>query len=387
MKNKKLMWLYILSAAIYSAQGFEGVVGLPLFAYLKEQLNLTPEKIMYLSSIITIPWLIKPIFGYFIDQYLTKKFWILMSLIGSIVVSLFFGLSPFLTLPLIIIASLFGSYFTANRDIANDGLACVEGKENNTCNIFQNVQWTSITITGIFTGLVGGFIAEKLNYKFAYLSLIPLYLLILWIISKYKSEPTIKQSTTLWKTIVSYKELFTNKNFMLGCLLIFMFNYSPSFGVPLQFIERNNFQWNWSFMGIISAISSAVSIIGSLIYWKYSKKLNIKKVLYFSIFASAGITLCYLYFTPISAIVYSILFSVAGMFIFLNIMTFMAKSTLKNKEAVSFAFLCSVNNLAGTCSSLTGAWLYPLVGLKWLIILSALTSFICLPILKKMEVK
>ena len=143
--DKKLLWLYILSASIYAMQGFEGLPGTAMFAYLKEHLHLTPEKIMYMGSIMSIPWLIKPIFGYFIDQYLSKKIWILLSLIGSIATSLCFGLSPFLSIPFIIIISLLGNYFTATRDISNDGLACIEGKENNTCDIFQNVQWTSRT--------------------------------------------------------------------------------------------------------------------------------------------------------------------------------------------------------------------------------------------------
>jgi len=388
MKNKILLWLYILSAAIYATQGFEGVVSLPLFFFLKEHLHFTPQKIMYISSIITLPWLIKPIFGYFIDQYITKKLWIVLSLIGSILVSLYFGFSPFLTLPIILIVAIFGSYFTATRDISNDGLACVEGKENNTCNIFQNVQWTSITIAGIFTALAGGYIADHFNYKVAYLSLVPIYLIIMWIVSHYRTVvPKNRTNKTLIQSILSYKELFTNKSFLMGCLFIFLYNFAPGFGTPLQFIERDVFKWSGTFMGIIGAIASAVSIIGSFIYYKYSKKLNIKKILYWSVFAGASTTLCYLYFTPVSAIVYACLFSVIGMFIFLNIMTLMAKSSIKGKESTSFALLCSINNLAGTCSMVVGAWLLPIVGLKTLIIIASGTSFLCLPLIKKLEIK
>jgi hypothetical protein len=95
-----------------------------------------------------------------------------------------------------------------------------------------------------------------------------------------------------------------------------------------------------------------------------------------------------LYFTQISAIVYGIVYAIMGMGIHLIVMSWMAKSTLPGKEATSFALLCSVNNLAaGTASSLSGAFLLPLVGLKFLIIISALTSFICLPIIKKLEIK
>jgi len=401
--NKKLLWLYILSASIYATQGFEGLPGLSFFFYLKETLHLTPEKLMYLSSIISIPWLIKPLEGFFIDNFLSKKIWIIISLLGSILISLFFGLSPVLTIPLIVIMSMLGNFNAAIRDIANDGLACIEGKESNTCNIFQNVQWTSITIAGIIVSLAGGYIADHLGYKFAYLCLIPIYLIILGVISRYRSdkketwqlsntkfsyacEPYVKKSS-LWKTILSYKELFTNKSFLIGCLFIFLFNFNPSFGTPLMYIERDKFAWSGTFLGILGAIASGISIIGSLIYFKIGNKFDVKMLLKCSVFVSAGICLCYLYFTPISAVIYTCLFSLFGMFIFLTVMTFLAENTIKGKEATSFALLCAISNLAGTCSTLTGAYLFPKVGLTWLIILSAATSFLCLPLISRLNIK
>jgi len=68
MENKKLLWLYILSASIYFTQGTESLPGLAFFFYLKEKLGLTPEKLMYISAIVTIPWIIKPLEGFFIDN-------------------------------------------------------------------------------------------------------------------------------------------------------------------------------------------------------------------------------------------------------------------------------------------------------------------------------
>jgi len=417
--NKKLMWLYILSAAIYATQGFEGLPGLSFFFFLKEKLGLTPEKLMYISAIATIPWLIKPLLGFFIDNIFSQKKWIILSLIGSILISLLFGLSPILTIPLIIIMSMLGNFNTAIRDISNDGLACVEGKKSNTCNIFQNVQWTSITIATMIVGLTGGYLADHYSYKIAYLCLIPIYLIIMGIVLKYKTTTlkhstatkeescgickfgldcagdennicegfqSIKKKISILKTIYSYKELFTNKSFLLGCLFIFLYNFNPSFGTVLMYIERDSFHWSGTFMGTLTAITSGLSILGSILYYKFSKKIDLKKLLYFAVLTGAITTLSYLYFTPISAIVYSIIYSIIGMFVFLNIMTYMAESTISGKEATSFALLCSINNLAGTCSTLSGAYLFPKIGLHPLIIVSAFTSFLCLPLIQHLKI-
>jgi len=411
--NKKLFWIFVLSSAVYFTQGIEGLPGLALTFYLKEKLHLIPSTIMYLSSIIGLAWLIKPIWGYLCDNYFTKKSWIILSLIGSLIISFYLGISPFLALPIIILLSTIGSWTAAVRDVAVDGIMCIEGKEVNECGRIQSIQWTSITIAGIIAGLIGGYVADHFNYQFGYLCLIPFYLIILGIVFKYKTTPKIstkscnncshyencdlseynicqdykKEKVSILETICSYKELFTNKKFLIGCLFLFLYNFSPSFGTPLFFVERDVFHWSGTFMGILGAITSGVSIIGSILYYKFGKKINIRKCLFYSVFLGASTTLCYLYFTPISAIIYGIVFSLVGMFIFLNIMAWMAENTINGKEATSFALLCSINNLAGTCSTLTGAYLFPKIGLQPLIIISALTSFICLPLISKLNLK
>ena len=419
MKKNKLFWIFVLSSSVYFTQGIEGLPGLALTFYLKEKLHLNPSTIMYLGSITGLAWLIKPLWGYLCDNYLTKKKWILISLLGSLITCLYLGLSPFLALPIIILLASVGSWTTAVRDVAVDGIMCVEGKEANECGRIQSIQWTSITIAGIVAGLIGGYVADHFNYQFGYLCLIPFYLIIVGIVLRYRTtvpkhsteescidckfslecdnneigicegfQPRFpEKKVRILETICSYKDLFTNKKFLIGCLFLFLYNFNPSFGTPLFFIERDSFHWSGTFMGILGAITSGISIIGSILYWKFGKKINIKKCLFYSVFIGAFTTLCYLYFTPVTAIVYGIIFSLVGMFIFLNVMAWMAKSTITGKEATSFALLCSINNLAGTCSSLSGAFLFPKIGLHSLIIISAFTSFLCLPLIKKLEIK
>jgi MFS family permease len=393
--NNKLLWIYTLSASVYFTQGVEGMPGMALFFYLKEKLHLDPSTIMYIGSVTGIAWLIKPIWGYLCDNYLSKKLWIILSLIGSLGICFYLGLSPFISIPILIALLTIANLTTAFRDVATDGIMCVEGKEANECGRIQAIQWTSITVAGIIVGLIGGYIADHYNYQLAYLTLIPIYLLIIGIVLKYKTTQPLNQQlekicveqikVPVWQTILSYKELFTNKRFLVGCLFVFLYNFNPSFGTPLSFIERDVFKWSGTFMSLLGALGSAIGIIGSILYFKFGKRINITKVLYWSVFLGALTTLSYLYFTPVSAIIYTVVYSVLGMFIFLNVMAWMAEATIKGKEATSFALLCSVNNLAGTVSGLSGAYLFSRIGLTPLIIVSALTSFLCLPLIKHLQ--
>ena len=416
--NKKLLWIYILSSAVYFTQGFEGLPSLSLFFYLKEKLGFTPEKIMYIGSITGLAWLVKPLWGYLCDNFLTNKKWILLSLLGSISIAFYFGLSSLLPLSLLVILLSLASFNAALRDVSVDGIMCIDGKKTNTCDKIQAIQWTSITIASILVGLGGGYIADHFNYKIGYLCLIPIYLIIIGIVLRYKTTTlqnrTIEDSCDSCKdrlecggdenniceqfhlqkskvhileTICSYKELFVNKEFLIACLFLFLYKYNPSFGTPLSFIERDVFKWSGQWMGTLGAIVSCFEILGAIIFFKMCKKINIKRWLKISVFLGAVTTLCYLKFTPITAIIYGVCFSVLGMFVHLIVMSFMAKSTISGKEATSFALLCSISNLAGTSSSLSGAFLFPKIGLQPLIIVSALTSFLCLPLIKKLEIK
>jgi len=380
--NKKLFWVFTLSSAVYFTQGIEGLPSQGLFYYLKETLNFSPEKIMLISSITISAWLVKPVIGYAIDNFFNKKAWIFLALLLDIISVLFLGL---MQLPLIILVTMIilNSTDTAFRDVAVDGIMCIEGKKYNATGRIQSVQWMSISVAGLITGIGGGYIAERWGYKGAFLSLIPIYLLVGIPAYFYKEERSLenKAPTTLF---LDLKKLFANKQLLIIGLFIFLYKYSPSFGTPLFFIQRDTFKWGKIWIGALGTISTAFGIIGSLVYYKVSQKINIKKWLYISVFLGALTSLSYLYYTPITAVIYDTLYSLIGMFIFLMVMDFMARNTIRGLEATSFALLCSFSNLALVTSNLSGAFFLPIIGLKWLIVLSALTSFLCLPLINKL---
>jgi MFS family permease len=381
--DKKLFWIFALSSAVYFTQGIEGLPSQGLFYYLKETLHFSPEKIMFLGSITISAWLIKPLIGYTIDNFFHKKAWIFIALAVDIILVLFLGL---VQLPLFILVAILiiNSTDAAFRDVAVDGIMCVEGKKYNATGKIQSVQWISISVAGLLTGIVGGYIAEKWGYRMGFLSLIPIYILV-GIPAYFYREDKALQNKTPTTLFLDLKKLFSNKKLLIVGLFIFLYKYSPSFGTPLFFIQRDTFKWSKIWIGTLGTISMAFSIIGSLLYYRFSQKINLKKWLYFSVFLGALTSLSYLYYTPITAIIYDIVYSLIGMFIFLMVMDFMARNTIKGLEATSFALLCSISNLALVTSNLSGAFLLPKFGLQWLIVLSALTSFLCLPLINKIN--
>lgn len=381
--DKKLFWIFSLSSAVYFTQGIEGLPAQGLFYYFKETLHLSAQNIMVIGSITTSAWLLKPLIGYAVDNFLNKKIWIFLALALDIALVLFLGLVH-LPVAMLIAILIINSTNAAFRDVAVDGIMCVEGKKNNATGKIQSIQWISISLSGLFTGIGGGYIAQRWGYQAAFLFLIPVYLLVGLPAFFYKEGPAApdKQRGAL---LVDMKKLFSDKRLLVIALFIFLYKYSPSFGTPLFFIQRDSFKWGKVWIGWLGTISTVFSVIGSLLYYKFSTRINIKKWLYISVFLGALTTLSYLYYTPVTAVIYDIVYSLVGMFIFLMVMDFMARNTAKGLEATSFALLCSASNLALVTSNLSGAYLLPAIGLKWLIVLSAATSFLCLPLIKKIE--
>ncbi len=381
--NKKLFWIYALSSAVYFTQGIEGLPSQGLFYYWKETLGFSADKIMYISSITISAWLVKPILGYVIDNFFNKRIWIFISLGLDIVLVSILGL---VNLPMAILVTFLVANSTdaAFRDVAVDGIMCVEGKKNQTTGKIQSVQWISIYVAGLLTGIGGGVIAEKWNYRVGFLLLIPVYLLVSITAYLYKEELVYRDRKNS-SLSADLKKIFADKRLLIVALFIFLYKYSPSFGTPLFFVQRDTFKWGKIWIGILGTISTVFGIIGSMLYYKFSTRINIKKWLFLSVFLGAVTTLSYLYYTPVSAVVYEVIYSVIGMFIFIMVMDFMARKTPKGFEATSFAFLCSISNLALVTSNISGAFLFPKIGLSWLIIISALTSFLCLPLINKIH--
>jgi len=382
--NRKIFWIFALSSVVYFNQGIENLPSQGLFYYLKETLGFSAQKIMFLGSITTVAWLVKPIIGYIIDNSLSKRTWIFISLSLALALAMILGLAS-LPLFLIVILLILDSTNAAFRDVSVDGIMCVEGKFYNLIGKIQSLQWISISIAGLISGILGGYIAYKWNYRAAFLCLIPFYLVAGVTAYFYKEDSLIKGRRFAAGLPGDLKKLFTNKELIFSALFIFLYKYSPSFGTPLFFIQRDIFKWGKVRIGALGAVGMFFGIIGALLYYKLSPKIDIKKWLYISVFLAALTTLSYLYYTPVTAVIYDMLYSLIGMFVLIMALDFMARNTIKGLEATSFAFLCSVSNLALVASNLSGAILLPVLGLKWLIIASALASFLCLFLINKIH--
>jgi len=373
-----MRWFFILSAAVYFLQGIEGLPGLAISLWLKETVGLRDFELQRMMSYVTLAWLIKPLWGYLVDTYLTKVRWIQLSLLLGAMLCFILALGSFSVTGIWILIAVMAllNWTMAVRDVANDGIACVEGKRTGTTGKFQSIQWGSVTFAGLLASLGGGLVATYLNWQLAYLFLIPLFFVVIVVVNKIPmSEGVTERSQKI--DFSRYKELLS-KDFLILALFIWLFNTCPSFSAPLFYKQRDVFHWSPMMIAYLGVFYSVLSIIGAWIYSKYCKVLPMKKILVGAIIFFAPTTLCYLHYTPVTAWIYTGIFATIGMIVFLVVMDMMAKKSITGLEATSFAMLCSISNFGSWCSAQMGSYCLEWWGLTTTIYINAAFGLLAL---------
>lgn len=375
-----------MSSLVYFNQGIGSLTSQPLFFYLKETLKLNVSTMMDLSSLLTIPWMIKPLYGWLSDAFplwgYRRKSYMIASGILGVITALWIGLSPMLPLLALYTLLIFDALGGAMKDVAMDGIMVEEGRRRNITGKIQSIQWGSLTLAMVITGIAGGYIAEHFDYHLSFLLIAIFPAMVAGLAFFYREQPAARQPSA-----VSLKTILENKPLLLAMLFLFLFWFSPSFGVPVQVKIRDELHFSRFAMGALSTLGSAFSILGAAWYWKNSQGLDIKKWLTISVIVSGLSTFAYLYLTPASIIVYTVLFGTFSMAIQLIVMDFAARICPKGSEATTFALITSVLNFGTFLSNRVGGRLYDWAGYQNLVLISGVATLLCLPLIRFLKVE
>ncbi len=366
-----------MSALAYFSQGIGGLAGQPLFFYLKETLKLPTSTVMYLGSLTTLPWIIKPLYGWISDTFplwgYRRKSYMIVSGVLSTTLGTFLGIVPALPLFFLYAVLILDSLSGAIKDVAVDGIMVEEGRRRELTGRIQSIQWGSLTVATVITGLAGGYIAEHFDYHLGFRLAAAFPALIACAAFFYEEKPPVGSVRQM-----SMREVFRNYPLLLPMLFLFLLWFSPSFGVPIAYKMRDELGFSKLTMGFLGTLGSAFSILGTVWYWKVSRKIHLRKWLMISTTVSGLSTFAYLYLTRTSIVVYTILFGVASMATQLILLDFCARICPEGKEATTFALMTSVLNFGMFMSGIVGGRLYDLVGYHWLVVISGTTTLLCL---------
>jgi MFS family permease len=383
--------LYLLAILIFFNQGIGSLASQPLYYFLRETLGISVPTIMMIGALTNLPWLVKPLYGFASDSFslfgYRRKSYIILSALICTLSCLLIGLSPFVSLPILIGLMLFGSIGGAGDNVAVNGMIVEEGNKLGTTGKLQSIEWGSLGVGAVVTGVLGGFIAEKASYHLAFIILALFPILIAVVAFKHKEEKVESRQNVRTSVIVrDFLLKLKNRQILMASLFVFFLWFSPSFGTPLLDRMRSVLHLSKIWIGMLDTIGATCGIVGAFFYFKFNQKINMKRWLYYGTLINAIATFAYLYLTPTTILWYTIVFGITAQFVQLLMLNLMALTCPKGTEATTYALLCSLVNCAAFFSNIVGAKCFSWFGYNGLIIISGVTTLMCLGFIPFLEI-
>ncbi len=376
-QNRDTQRLAALFAVVYFSQGMYYVTAQPVTLFLKERLGLSAAQVGTFGWITLIPWLIKPLYGLLSDSVplfgRRRKSYFLLSCAFATATGLVLAtleMPGYWRLALFMTAMGLGIAF---NDVLTDALMVENGKPLGLTGAFQSVQWAAINLASIGVGALGGYLAERRDFRTPFLvaAAFPFIALVMGAI--FIHEPAAKSSRDefreAWRGI---RTAVGDRTMWVVAGFIFFWTFSPSIGIPLFYYQTDTLKFGQQFIGLLGSFVAGASIIGAAVYAPLSRRFSLRRIIEISIGIGVVGTLAYLFYgDATSAIIIDTSFGGIGMIAQLAFLDLAAKACPKHAEGTFFALLMSIYNLGVQGSQVTGGYLYDAVGYKPLVLISA----------------
>jgi MFS family permease len=379
--------LLVFFAAVYFVQGFAepkaGIASQPIFFLLKEELRLAPGDIATFFAVTGIAWAVKPLYGLLSDLvplfgYRRRSYLLLttaMAALGWLTLGLLPGHAYGPTLAILSLTGL-GLAFT---DVLCDAVMVEEGRPRGLTARFQSVQWSAIYGASLLAGIGGGYLSAYVPYHVTFL-LVAAFPTLSFAASAWavRDPPTRFDAATVRTTLAAIRSGLRSGPLLRAAVFLFLWNFAPSFGVPLQVHMVDVLGISKVQLGWLSTTGSGAMMAGALAFGGYLSGRPIKPLLNVAVGIGVATTLAYyglVGWWSAMALAAGVGFVTAVAF--LATMDLAARAVPSQAEGTFFAALMSVNNIGTAGSQWLGGLLYDRVGLGWLIAISATSMATC----------
>ncbi|ESW15263.1 hypothetical protein PHAVU_007G058300 [Phaseolus vulgaris] len=405
-------------AMVYFVQGVLGLARLAVNFYLKDDLHLDPAEAAVIAGFSSLPWLVKPLYGFISDSvplfgYRRRSYLVLSGLFGALSWSL---MATFVDNKYsAAFCILLGSFSVAFSDVVVDSMVVerARGESQSTSGSLQSLCWGSSAFGGIVSSYFSGSLLDRYGVRFVFgvTSFLPLITSVVAILVK---EQPMPGATTGWTLLFSGTEFWESskqsiiqlwgsvrqRSVFLPTLFIFLWQATPQSDSAMFYFTTNSLGFTPEFLGRVKLVTSVASLVGVGLYNGFLKNVPLRKIfLATTLLGSAlGMTQVFLV-TGLNrkfgisdewfAIGDSLILTVLSQASFMPVLVLAARLCPEGMEATLFATLMSVCNGGSVVGGLLGAGLTQLFGitkdrfdnLAPLIILCNLSSLLPLPLL------
>ncbi|KAG2486124.1 hypothetical protein HYH03_015219 [Edaphochlamys debaryana] len=178
LKEVKVMGLdpspeLVAISMVYFVQGILGLSRLAVAFFFKDELHIEPAEVAVLTGLSTIPWMIKPLYGFISDSvpllgYRRRSYLVLCGLIGFTAwMTLSYGVHGVKgAVACMILASL----GTAASDVVVDSIVVerTRGHPQSVAGSLQSLCWASAAVGGITSAYFSGSLVQDYGCRFVF---------------------------------------------------------------------------------------------------------------------------------------------------------------------------------------------------------------------------
>ncbi|MGD1951936.1 MAG: folate/biopterin family MFS transporter [Leptolyngbyaceae cyanobacterium] len=392
---------------VYFVQGVLGLARLAVSFFLKDDLGLSPAEVAALTGVASLPWTIKPLFGFLSDGlpiigYRRRPYLILSGLMGTAAWLVLAGLVQTAWLATAMI--LLSSASVAISDVIVDSLVVERARQESQseAGTLQSLSWGASAVGGLLTAYLGGLLLEQTSTRtvFAVTATFPLIVsVVAWLIAE---EPVQEKLNiqTVWTQIKQLKAAFSQRAIWMPALFLFLWQSTPSADSAFFFFTTNDLGFEPEFLGRVRLVTSVAALLGIAIFQRFLKAVPFRRIFAWStVIASLGGMPTLLLVTHVNrslgindqwfSLGDNAILTVMGQIAFMPVLVLSARLCPAGVEATLFALLMSIVNLAGLVSHELGALLTHWLNVTetnfdnlWLLVtITNLTTLLPLPLL------
>jgi len=295
---KKNPWLFIPTQ--YFAEGVPYIIVNQLSVALFKSLEAT-NAFIGATSLLSLPWSIKFLWGPIVDGYFTKRKWhILMQFLISLlllILSISFALPNLILISLVIFILI--AFLSATNDIATDGYYLIAlGKKQQA--FFSGIRSTFYRIAMIFSGGVLLYLSDLLAKKyqsihFGWSLTFAFAGIVILLISFYHMiilpKPSEDKAVMSENTKIPFKKAFATyfKQEKIAYVIAFILVVRLGEGILLKMlqpflndsIEKGGMNFGWGEIGIMYGTFGVIAlVVGGILSGWIIKKYGLKKTIF-----------------------------------------------------------------------------------------------------------
>jgi folate/biopterin transporter len=400
-------WELFAILVVYFVQGILGLARLATSFFLKDELGLSPAEVAAMMGVVSLPWVIKPVFGFLSDSlpifgYRRRSYLIISSILGcgawaamgTVVHS---AVSATITITLCSLA-------IAVSDVIVDSIVVERIRDESQADTgsLQALCWATTALGGLVTAYLSGFLLEHLSIRSIFLITASFPLLVL-ITATLIEDARVQMPQDFGAAKAQLQKIrvaISQKAIWLPVLFVFLWQATPSLDSAFFFFTTNDLGFGPEFLGRVRLVTSVASLIGVWAFQRFLKAVPLRKIFLWSTLISVVLGLTSLVLVTHAnralgigdqwfSLGDSLILTVMGQIAFMPVLILAAQLCPPGVEATMFAILMSICNLAGILSHESGALLTHWLGVTdsnfdnlWqLVLITNLATLLPLPML------